>query len=77
VHPSLAMLHLQMQIECKGFDERGDIVQIPGPTPVGISRFKIVEYPVGVVRYFRHDNVASAALARALGVVYRFTLVGY
>ena len=59
MHPSLAMLHLQMEIECKGFDEGGDMVRIPGSTPDGISRFKIIEYSGGVVRYFRQARKSS------------------
>ena len=54
-HQPLDFFHIQLELECKGFDENGDLIQIPGDDHDEINRFHIVKYPGGCFRYFRCD----------------------
>ena len=49
------LLRIQLTLECKGFDENGDLVRIPGDRPDEINRFHVVRLPDRYVRMFRHD----------------------
>jgi len=51
----LRLAHIQMALECKGLSASGDMIRIPGENPDRMSRFRVISYPGGCVRYFRHD----------------------
>ena len=51
----IALIRLQMELECIGLDSEGLMVRIPGPDPDEIARFRVAQHAGGYTLHFRHD----------------------
>lgn len=52
---ALDLLKLQMQLECKGLNEVGDMIPIPCANPDEIPRVYVVRHKDGYTVFFRYD----------------------
>jgi GNAT acetyltransferase len=52
---SLQLIKLHLELECIGFDPRGDLIRIPGPDPDDVPRVYIAQHRQGYVACYRHD----------------------
>ena len=49
------LIHLQLAMECIGFDQHGLLIRIPGPDPDDIARVKVFRHEGGYSLYFCQD----------------------
>ena len=52
---AIQLIHLQLAVECIGFDQQGLLIRIPGPDPDDIARVYVFRHEGGYSLYFGQD----------------------